>query len=49
MSGDHPNDSIIANGQNIKKSPGDLRGLAVTQTPVKNHRLTLMGKALMSE
>ena len=27
---------------NTKKSPGDLRRLAVTQTPVKNHRLTLM-------
>ena len=39
---DHPNDSIVENGQNTKKSPGDLRRLAVTQTPVKNHRLTLM-------
>ena len=48
-SGDHQNVSIIENGQNTKKSPGDLRGLAVTQTPVKNHRLTLMRKALMSE
>ena len=46
---DHPNDSIIENGQNTKKSPGDLRRLAVTQTPMKNHRLTLMWKALMSE
>ena len=34
--------ALIKNGQNTKKSPGDLRGLAVTQTPVKNHRLTLM-------
>ena len=25
-----------------KKSPGDLRRLAVTQTPVKNYRPTLM-------
>ena len=41
MSGDRPNDSIIENGQNTKKSPRDLR-LTVTQTPVKNHRLTLM-------
>ena len=40
--GDHPNDSIIENGQNTKKSHGDLRRLAVTQTPVKNHRLILM-------
>ena len=31
------NDSIIENGQNTEKSPGDLRTLAVTQTPVKNH------------
>ena len=29
-SGDHPNDNIIENGQNIEKSPGDLRRLAVT-------------------
>ena len=35
MGGDHPNNSIIENGQNTKKSPGDLRRLAVTQTPVK--------------
>ena len=41
-SGDHPNDSIIENGKNTEKSPGDLRRLAVTKTPVKNHQLTLM-------
>ena len=41
-SGDHPNDSIIENGQNTEKSPGDLRRLVVTQTLVKNQRLTLM-------
>ena len=40
--GDHPNKSIIENGQNTEKSLGDLRRLAVTQTPVKNHQLTLM-------
>ena len=40
--GDHPNDSIIENRQNTEKSPGDLRRFAVTQNPVKNHRLTLM-------
>ena len=28
--------------QNTEKSPGDLRRLAVTQTPLKNHRLKLM-------
>ena len=46
---DHPNHSIIENGQNTEKSPEDLRRLAVTQTPVKNHRLTLITKALMSD
>ena len=34
-SGDHSNYSIVENGQNTEKSPGDLRRLAVTQTPVK--------------
>ena len=36
---DHPNYCIIEISQNIGKSPGDLRRLAVTQTPkddVKN-------------
>ena len=41
-SGDHPNDSMIENAQNIEKSLGDLRRLAVTQTPMKDHQLTLM-------
>ena len=41
-SGDHPNYDIIENGQNTEKSPGYLRRLAVTQTPVKDHQLTLM-------
>ena len=45
-SGDHPNYSIIENGQNTVKSPGDLRRLAVTQTPVKNHQQKLMWKTL---
>ena len=39
---DYPNDSITENTQNTEKSPGDLRRLAVTQTPVKNHQLMLM-------
>ena len=39
---DYPNDSIAKNGQNPETSPGDLRRLAVTQTTVKNHQLTLM-------
>ena len=41
-----PNNNIIGNGQNTEKSPGDLRRLAVTQTPVKNHQLTLIWKTL---
>ena len=39
---DYPNYSIAVDGQNTATSPGDLRRLAVTQTPVKNHQLTLM-------
>ena len=46
-SGDYPNYYIIENGQNTEKSPGDLRRLAVTQTPVKDHQLTMMRKTLM--
>ena len=42
MTGDHPNDGIIEDGQNTEKSPGDLRRFAITQTPVKNHQLKLM-------
>ena len=48
-SGDHPNNSIIENGQNTEKSPWDLRRLAVTQSSVKDHQLTLMWKTLMSK
>ena len=36
-SGDHPNNSIIENGQNTEKSPGALRRHAVTQSPLKVH------------
>ena len=39
---DYPNDSITENGQNVERSPGDLRRRAVTQTPVKNHQLIRM-------
>ena len=42
MGRDYPNDSIADNGQNPETNPGNLRRLAVTQTPVKNHQLTLM-------
>ena len=37
-SGDHPNYSIIENGQNTEKSPGDLRRFVVTQTPAEDHQ-----------
>ena len=43
---DHPNYYIIENGQNTEKTPGDLRRLAVTQTPVKGHQLKPMRKTL---
>ena len=43
---DHPNYSIIAIGQNIEKSPGDLRRLTVTKIRVKNHQLTPVWKTL---
>ena len=46
MSGDHPNYSIIKIGQNTEKSLGGLRRLAVTQTPVEDHQLTLVWKTL---
>ena len=42
-SGDYPNYCMIKIGQNTEKeSPGDLRRLVVTQTPMRNHRLTLV-------
>ena len=41
---ENPNDRIIKIGQNILNSPGDLRRLVVTQTSVRNHRLTLVWK-----
>ena len=43
---DCPNYSIIEVSQNSEKSPGDLWRLAVTQTPVKDHQQTLIGKTL---
>ena len=46
MCGDHTNYSIIKIGQNTEESPGDLWRLAVTQTSVRNHRLTLVSKTL---
>ena len=41
---DHPNYNIIKIDQNTEKSPEDLGRLAVTQTAVRNHRLTLPWK-----
>ena len=37
---------IIAIGLNTEKSAGDLRRLAIAQTPVKDHQLTLIWKKL---
>ena len=34
--------TTVENRQNPGKIPGDLRRLAITQTPVKDHQLTLM-------
>ena len=45
-SGDYPDDSIIENDQNTEKIHSDLRRLAVSQTPVKDHQLKLMWKTL---
>ena len=42
--GDNPNYSIAEINLNTEKSPGDLMRLVITQTPVKDHQLTLMGK-----
>ena len=44
-SGDYPNYSIAEIGQNTELSPGDLRRIVVTQTPMWNHRLTPMWKS----
>ena len=39
---DYQNYRIIKIGKNTAKSPEDLKRFAVTQTPVEDHRLTLM-------
>ena len=41
---DDLNYSIIKISQNIQESPGDLRRLDVTQTPVKDYQLMLVVK-----
>ena len=38
----HPINSIFENSQFTEKNPGDLRRLAVTQSPVKDHQIMLM-------
>ena len=43
---DYPDYNIIKIGQNTEKSPGDLKRLTLTQTPVGNHQLTLVPKTL---
>ena len=42
--GDSLNYSIIEIRQNLRKSPGDLRRLALSHTPVKNNQVTLVWK-----
>ena len=44
--GDNPNYSIAEVGKNTEKSLGDLRRLAVIQTPVKDRQQTLTWKTL---
>ena len=39
---DHLNYYIIEIGQNTEKSLGDLKRLAITQTPVEDHHLMLI-------
>ena len=41
-SGDHLNDHIVESGQTTEKNPEDLMKPSVTQTPVKDHQITLM-------
>ena len=43
---DHPDYNIIKIGQNTGKCPGDLKRLAVSQTPTQIHQLTLVWKTL---
>ena len=42
MNRDHPSYSMTKIGQNTEKSPGNVRGLAITQTPLKDHHQTLV-------
>ena len=44
--GDYSDYNILKIGRNRKKSPGELRRLALTQTPVEDNQLTLVWKTL---
>ena len=41
--------ALLRTARILRRVPGDLRKLAFTQTPAKDHQLTLMWKALMSK
>ena len=41
-SGDHRKYCSIKIDQNTEKSPDDLRGIDVTQIPVRNYQVTLL-------
>ena len=43
---DQSNNTIIKISQDTEKSPGDLIRVFVSQTPVKDHQLRLVGKTL---
>ena len=49
MNQDHPKYSIVKIGQTTVKSPGDLWRLAVIQSPIKDHHLTLTIWAVSNE
>ena len=42
--GDHTDYSIIKIGQNIETSPGDLKRLIVTRTPIREHQCEKLKK-----
>ena len=39
---DHPDHSSVKIGKSSEKCPGDLKKLALVQTPVKDYQLTLV-------
>ena len=46
---DHSNYSIIKIGPNTEKRPGDLKRLAITLAPMRNHQLTPWCEKLSKE